>query len=96
MKKHILVSIAVITFPAALILLGRSETEMVSNIGQLLEMLYLSPGLVAQKELFGFRKDIGLLPTISGRLVVTAFYLLLYWGVVFALHKRSSNELHNS
>tara|TARA_B100000749_G_C18317937_1_gene419561 strand:- start:467 stop:757 length:291 start_codon:yes stop_codon:yes gene_type:complete len=96
MKKHILVSIAIIMLPAALILLGRSETEMFSNIGQLLEMLYLSPGLVAQEELFGFQKNIGLLPKNSGRLVVTAFYLLLYWGVVFALHKRSSSELHNS
>lgn len=96
MNKHIYVSIAIIALPFLLLLAGASNHEVIGNIGQLLEMLYLSPGFVAKDELFGFQKDIGLLPTNLGRFLVTSFYLLVYWSVVFLIKRSASSEDQHS
>lgn len=91
MNKHILISIVIAVVPTLLILLGRSGSEVVGNMAQIAELLYLSPGLIAQDKLFGFQKDIGLIPTDLGRLLVTGFYLALYWSMVFLLRKRTNS-----
>ena len=89
MIKHILISIVIIILPFTFFLLGKSSSEAVSNVGQLAEMLYLSPGLIVKDELFEFQKDIGLLPTNLGRFLVVMFYLLVYWGAVFLIRKKA-------
>lgn len=96
MKKHFVISIIIIAIPIILFLLGKSDSEIASNIGQLAELLFLSPGFVAQDKLFGFQKDIGLLPTNLGRVLVTLFYLLVYWLVVLLIRKRGRNEASHS
>ena len=90
MNKHISVSITIIVLPFLLVLVGNSDSEVIGNIGQLLEILYLAPGLVAKDELFGFQKDIGLLPTNFGRFLITSFYLLVYWSFVFLIKRKSA------
>jgi len=92
MNKHIYVSIVIIAMPLALLLLGQSSFEAISNVGQLGELLFLSPGLVAEDQLFGFQKDIGLIPTNLGRVLVTMFYLLVYWGFTYLFKKVARNS----
>ena len=96
MKKHLIVSALIIAIPLLLMLVVSKGSESVSNLCSLLEFLYLSPALIAKDHLFGFQKDLGLLPTNLGRVLVTSLYLLVYWGIVLFLNKGVAGDVQDS